>query len=284
VKFTFENKIFFMKKSNYFKWLLAIAAMLQFNIAFAQSTNCETFVTPSVTIVSDQNSVCEGMPITFTATPVNGGETPVYQWYVNEILQTADKFSTFSTVGLTDENVVSVKLTSSEHCVVFQNAVSNRVTVNVYSGISAGYIGTDTTICNNVIPNPIKEVSPPNYNSGLVYSWQMSEEGQTWTRIAAATVKTFTFNAPLLNTTYFRREVISNEKPIPCNIATSNSVKIKVIDGPECQPTHTNDQTIEATKTILGIYNIQGMEVDKNYKGLVLYKYSDGSISKMLQE
>jgi hypothetical protein len=257
--------------------------MLQFNFAFAQSTNCETTVTPSVTIVSDQNSVCRGLPLTFTATPINGGPFPSYIWYVNGIQQFGYT-NTFTSNTFDYGDEVFVKLSSSLPCISSEFVFSNIQKVIVIYPYNPPIIGSDTTICSNVVPNPIKEVLPVNFSPEISYAWENSLDGITWSRIADAKDKTLVFKEPLKNTAFFRRILLNNEGPLLCPAYKPNTVKIVVIDGPECQTTFTNDQTIEATKTVLGIYNIQGMEVDKNHKGLVLYKYTDGSISKILQE
>lgn len=51
---------------------------------------------------------------------------------------------------------------------------------------------------------------------------------------------------------------------------------VKTIDG----ITENNDTQ---QKTISSIVNLQGQEVEKNYQGLVIYKYTDGTTQKVLQ-
>ncbi|NQV03678.1 MAG: hypothetical protein HQ542_13600, partial [Bacteroidia bacterium] len=38
-----------------------------------------------VTIFASTNPVCAGLPVTYTATPINGGTIPIYQWQVNAV-------------------------------------------------------------------------------------------------------------------------------------------------------------------------------------------------------
>ncbi len=43
-------------------------------------------VVPDATVVSSIDSICEGQPITLNATPVNGGTSPTYDWYLFGVL------------------------------------------------------------------------------------------------------------------------------------------------------------------------------------------------------
>lgn len=84
----------------------------------------------SVNIVADPNPVCAGASVTFTATPVNGGLTPVYAWRVNGATQVGQTASTFTYVPLNGD-LVECDVTSSDVCGTPKPATSNVITVVV---------------------------------------------------------------------------------------------------------------------------------------------------------
>ncbi len=75
-------------------------------------------VTPSVSLTSSAGfTLCATTsPVTFTASPVNGGATPAYQWFINgsPVAGTTNTYAYIPANG----DVVSVQLTSSELCAI----------------------------------------------------------------------------------------------------------------------------------------------------------------------
>lgn len=69
---------------------------------------------PVVHVTNTGDTICAGLPITFTATATNGGSAPLFQWYVNGTLQ-ASGTAVFTYIPLTGD-VVTCKLTSNDPC------------------------------------------------------------------------------------------------------------------------------------------------------------------------
>ena len=92
-------------------------------------------LTPAVSIsVFPAGPVCPGDLLTFTATPVNGGPTPDFQWFVNGVAAGGNS-SVFSSSALSDGDFVRVRLFSSETCVTGNLANSNVVPVQINPNI-----------------------------------------------------------------------------------------------------------------------------------------------------
>ncbi len=82
-----------------------------------------------VSITSSATTVCTGTPVTFTASPVNGGQSPSYQWKVNG--NNAGTNSAVFTYAPAHGDVVTVVMTSNHLCAVQPIATSNAITMVV---------------------------------------------------------------------------------------------------------------------------------------------------------
>jgi hypothetical protein len=85
-------------------------------------------VTPDVTIsVTPNDTVCAGTAVTFSASPVNGGTTPVYLWKVNGTGGTTGASYTYAPAN---GDVIAVRLTSNATCAL-PDTVTRSVAVVV---------------------------------------------------------------------------------------------------------------------------------------------------------
>lgn len=93
-------------------------------------------VVPSVTITASPGlNVGPWTMVTFTATPVNGGTSPIYQWLRNGQPVIGAISSTWGAANLSDNDVISVVLFSSEVCAIPPTDTSNVMTVRINTGI-----------------------------------------------------------------------------------------------------------------------------------------------------
>lgn len=92
-------------------------------------------ITPSVTVSSGTGgNICQGNPASFTATPTNGGNNPVYNWLVNGVSQNVNNV-TFTSSALVNGDVVICQLTSNATCAAPQTAGSSPITVTVVQSL-----------------------------------------------------------------------------------------------------------------------------------------------------
>jgi len=127
----------------------------------------------SVSIAASENNVCAGTPITFTATAVNGGISPAYQWKVNGSIMGAN--SPNFTYTPVDDDQVSVVVTSSELCVTGNPATSNVITmaVNPLLPVSVSIGASENNVCAGI---PVTFTATP-VNGGISPSYQWKVNG-----------------------------------------------------------------------------------------------------------
>ena len=96
------------------------------------------------------------------------------------------------------------------------------------------------------------------------------------------TTRTYNFTGLTVGQKYLVRLELGDVAPLghARMEAVNNTFSVKL----NSTVTDVSDNTISSNKTISNIYNIQGLEVSKDFRGLVIYKYSDGTTQKVVQE
>lgn len=109
-------------------------------------------ITPNITInPSPNDTVCNGITVTFTSTATNPGPSPSYQWYVNGN-PVGTNSGTYTSNTFTAGDVVKLVMVSNATCVSPSNDTSNLLTMwpNTPSNHLAGFIGGAETYTPNI--------------------------------------------------------------------------------------------------------------------------------------
>ena len=102
----------------------------------------------SVSITSSAVTICPGNPVSFTATSVNGGLSPVYQWQVNGV-PVGSNSTNYTTTSLQNGDVVRAILITNPSCTPPVSNASNGITINVVTGpmASGEILASARTLC-----------------------------------------------------------------------------------------------------------------------------------------
>jgi hypothetical protein len=135
-------------------------------------------IVPAISAVASVGSgpVCLGTPITFTATPVNGGGSPGYQWRINGNPVTGQTAAQFTTSTLAVNDQVDVVLTSSDPCASPVTATSAVVSVNLVSSLSPAVTVSGSVPGNTICAGTtvVFTASPVNGGASPQYQWSVN--------------------------------------------------------------------------------------------------------------
>jgi len=123
----------------------------------------------SVTAVVDQNNICQGTSVTFTATPVNGGTTPSYQWYRNGS-PAGTNSATYTFVPNNNDQVYVVMTSNLGGCITGSPATSNTTTMAVYPPLVASVTASPNQ--NNICAGTSVTFTATPVNGGTTPSYQ----------------------------------------------------------------------------------------------------------------
>jgi gliding motility-associated-like protein len=180
-------------------------------------------VTPSVSIAetTGSNPTCSGSSVTFTATPTNGGTTPVYQWQLNGANVGANA-TVYSNSSLSNNDIVTCILTTNAACASPASATSNAITILVTTSVTPsvsiaaspnGSICTSTTVTFTA--------TPANGGATPAYQWKLNGAN-------VGANSTGYSNAGLANGDILTCIITSNAACVSPTTATSNAITMTV--------------------------------------------------------
>ena len=97
----------------------------------------------SIAITAGTNPDCDALPLTFTATPVNPGSTPLYQWKINGVDIAGANSDTYTINTPANNDIVTCSMQSSLPCTNPSIATSNTIIVKAPTVLYAA-IGYNT--------------------------------------------------------------------------------------------------------------------------------------------
>ena len=125
-------------------------------------------MTPSLTINSSLDIICEGSPVVFKAEAVNSGTNPTFFWYINGIEQTV-YVDTFTSNTLQDGDKITCKIIVQQPCIVDQEVFSNEIIIHWYpNGKPSGFLAPQITKCVNLYESiaPTRTFASYLWNTG----------------------------------------------------------------------------------------------------------------------
>jgi hypothetical protein len=186
-------------------------------------------VTPSVSIGASNNPICLGSSVTFTATPLNGGQAPQYKWFKNgnEIIGETNVTLTLS--NLVNGDKIKVQLTSNALCAV-NPAMSSEITMSVIPLSFPIPLVTDISCRSNADG---KIVATATGGTGITYSIAPNVGTQS---------PSGTFNG--LTPQTYTVTAMSQEGCTASNVATVGTSPLPIVDAGSnqtiCQGSSTN--------------------------------------------
>jgi len=196
-------------------------------------------VTPSVSIVSGAAAItCPGTAVMFTATPVNGGTTPTYQWKKNGN-NVGTNSNTYIDNTLTSTDVITVEMTSSELCASPATVGSSTISVTITPAVTPVAIITGMP-GNNICAGTAVTFNAANTNGGTNPQYQWKLNGMN----VGSTSPVYSNNA-LANGDIITVELTSNANCATPPVVTSANYTMTV--NPMLTPSVVIDQDPDGT-------------------------------------
>ncbi len=172
-----------------------------------------------ISIISSGDSVCDGTPVTFSATPNNGGITPTFQWNVNGISQGPND-SIFTYVPLNGENITCVLTSSNTICITNNPATSNAIIMTIIPNLQVSI---------SIVPsaNPLCEGESITFTAS-VNNGGINPHYQWWINTLPVGINDSVYTYTPVSGDQVSCTLTSSEQCTTNNPATSNTITMQV--------------------------------------------------------
>lgn len=210
----------------------------------------------SVNIASNATTqVCKLDPITFTASPTNGGTNPIYQWTINSSPISGENGVTFTTNTLSNNDTVRCLITPSESC--DGQKLSNPIIVSILSPATAQFtssVNTRTVQFTNT------------FTQTANFSWDFGDGGTSTSNNPS---HTYTADG-----TYAVKLIAANN----CgNDTVTNSVSIKTKDFSAAGIIGLSDACTQSNLAVIRL-SVQNLRSDEAQNVNVAYQLNGGTV------
>ena len=176
---------------------------------------------------STSDTVCQGNEDLYTATSINGGPSPTYQWLVNGTVM-GGTGSTFN-YAPNNGDIVKCIVTSNAVCAIPATATSNQISMTVNPLVNPTVTMTSTqgdTMCYGAVNN--YSVTSTQGGTSPVYLWTVN-----WMPVGTGTTS---FSYPPANGDIIRCGMISSSPcPVPDTAFAIDTAVVEGYDTPKVQ-------------------------------------------------
>ncbi|MBP6625243.1 MAG: T9SS type A sorting domain-containing protein, partial [Chitinophagaceae bacterium] len=195
--------------------------------------------TPSITISTPVTDICVGDNVTFTATPINGGTAPSYQWKINNV-NAGPNSVTFTPAVINNGDVFTCVMTSNEICLTSPTATSNAITMTVNPYVSPSITISTPSLITCAGDSIVFTAIATNGGPSPTYQWRLNGGN-------VGTNSPFYGNNTLATGDFIRCRVTSNANCLLNTNANSNILTMTV--NPNSTPTISITSSITSGTT-----------------------------------
>jgi len=231
----------------------------------------------SIAITNGTNPTCSGFGVSFTATGVNGGTAPTYQWMVNGT--NAGTGSTFTTSSLTNGQSVTCIMTSNLSGVQGSPATASAISMTVNTPTVPTISQSGTVLTSSLASSYQWSMNGNSLTGATAQSYTYTQAGSYTVQITDANGCTANSAAMVISATGIATVTEQDELAIYPNPSTGNIQLNLSLDmvGAEVNIINCNGQLVYSGKALFdsnelrfeGAAGIYLVHINKDGKSLV---------------